>query len=249
MSWFGDRGRFGNFGKSPWSKRSMYYGKTKRRRGYRSNLAISTGLVASRRGRNIVLRPELKFKDTTWSAVNVVVGSSAVFTSLPLMAQGTSGSTRLGNSINIKSCQLSLSFHMGQNAASTLNANLVRVCVLIDTQANDASPAETAVFELADNVNSFRTIGQVHRFKMLLDRKLVFNAPGLAWNGSSPETSSSMHKTLKYYKKMNLRIAYEGNVGDVTDVTQNNLLVFIYADGAVPLVKVTGVARIRYTDL
>lgn len=234
------------FGNYPYSwggmGRSGWIGKTKRR-----GRKLQPRFTQHRVGRQIVLRPELKFKDTILSAVSLTAGSTAPFYPLNLMAPGTSASTRVGQSINIKSVQLALSFDIASYEGA-INTAQIRVVLVMDSQANGAVPAETDIFETTNNVNSMRKIGETHRFRVLLDRKLVCNQPGLAYNGTAVE-SSSMHKVLKYYKKLNQKIYYNGTSGAVADVSQSNLVLFIYSDVILPLPRVSGVCRIRFTDL
>lgn len=234
------------FGHYPYSWGGMYrskkIGKSKRR-GRRLQPSYTQHL----RGGNIVLRPELKYLDTAYAAVALTAGATAPMGSLVMMAQGLTASTRVGQSITVRSVQLSLSFNTEQ-FIGVVNSAIIRVVLVLDTQANGAVANETDIFANASDVNSLRTIGEVHRFKILMDRKLVANAPGLAWNGSA-EVSSSLHKTLKFYKKMKTKIHYTLNAGNITDVSQNNISLFIYSDVILPLTRVSGTARIRYTDL
>lgn len=193
------------------------------------------------------LRPELKFLDTPFAAVQLLLGSNAVMQPINLVAQGTTSSTRVGMKFIIQSVQLSLTVSMAQ-FIGTSNSVIARFILFVDTQCNGAVPTEIELLSQTDNVNSLMNPQHAHRFKKLMDKKVILNAPGLAWNGSA-EVSSQMHVSCPFYKKLSTPIFYDTTTNVITGVTQNNLILFVYADTVTPTSFLNGSSRIRYTDL
>lgn len=233
---------WGNKGRPVWYNK----GRSTRRR----NFSRFTG--ARRRPTSYprisrVPRPELKFHDTAFSAVATVLGSNATMHPLNLIAQGLTSSTRNGMRFTIKSIQLSLTISVAQFVGVT-NSLIIRAMLMVDSQSNGAVPVELDVLETTDDVNGLRNPQHAHRFRMLMDRKYVLNAPSITWNGSA-EVSQQFHSKISLYKKLNVPIFYEATTAAITGVTQNNLVLFIYADSTTPNGFLNGCARIRYYDV
>ncbi len=235
-----------------WNWRTGFMGYKAQRPGYGRSSAIGKTYRRRKRpssypriGRR--LTPELKVKTTIFSGVTVLLGSSALLNPLNLITQGDTQSERVGMRFTIRSVELSLSLRLAQNEG-VINSIIIRALLFVDTQANGAVPNDTDLLSQADDVNALYTVEERHRFKIYMDRKFTMVAPGLAWN-SVNETSSGMKKLLSFKKRLSLPIFYNAATSAVTGVTQNNLILWVFADAAAPAVTITGSARIRYTDL
>lgn len=190
--------------------------------------------------------PELKFLDTLYSAVTVATGGSATPVSLNLLAQGMTPITRVGMKIQVTSVQIKLRLLMAQSTTSA-NAALCRFLLVVDKQCNGALPVELELLSQSGNVSAMRNPQNAHRFRTLWDHTFQLNAPGLAWN-SSGETSSAMDQTVVFFKRLQTPVYYEGATAALTEVTQNNLVLFVYNNRSPPVVTLSGVVRIRFID-
>ncbi len=227
-----------------WGARGRPVWYNKERRGRRSTRKRRVGTYP-RIGRTP--RPELKFIDTAFSAVACVLSSTAIMQPINLVAQGLTASTRTGMRFTAKSVQLSLTVSVSQ-FVGTSNSVIIRAMLFVDSQSNGAVPVIADLLSATDDVNALKNPQHAHRFRMLMDRKYVLNAPSIAWNGAA-EVSQQFHSKISLYKKLNVPIYYEAAASTITGVTQNNLILFIFSDTITPAGFLNGCARVRYYDI
>lgn len=196
--------------------------------------------------RGNVIRPELKFSDNATSFA-VALQNGSVFTALNLVEQGIEQTMRTGMKFNIKSISVNGEFVM-QQRTGTSASNALRIIIFIDHQANGAVPAESDVLQQATNVYAQHDAENAHRFTFLHDKVYVINASSHAWNGSAM-VSQETRKAFSIFKRVNVPIYYDNAASAITGVTQNNVLLMVYKESAVPLVDFRAVTRVRFTDI
>jgi len=198
--------------------------------------------------------PEKKYVDIAVDASNTVftLGQSslvtaaapnqAVFQLLNGLALGTTGITRIGRQITIKSFLI----RMAVNAASTGSAGILRLLILWDSQANGAAPSAADVFETSTDSSilvSPLNLSNRERFQVVMDK--VYNIGGAgAVDGVPPDT---IH--IEKFKKMNKIVTFNGgNAGTVGDIATNSLYMITISTAftAAPLTSYH--TRIRFTD-
>ncbi len=179
-----------------------------------------------------LLNVEYKFLDTIDS--NVLVTTAGAIIPITNIPQGDTSVSRDGAQVKITRFNFS--------AFVQLQSTLVcyRIMIIQDMQTNGA------LFSLSDllqdigasaNIVSHNNLDNKFRFKVLYDNKF-----GLS-------DSSSQLKKISFNKDLDMRVRYDGTVGDITDLTSNSLsLVFISTGTGLNAPIINYSARIRYVD-
>lgn len=130
---------------------------------------------------------EVKYWDNPFSTNTSVTGT----VDMPLvgLTQGTSESTRIGGKINI--CGFGIKGHVTgipQTGAAPL-ADLVRILVVLDKQANGAAPVVSDILQSAQII-SFLLLDNQDRFEILAEKYARVDVT--AWGGSTVQTLSAI---------------------------------------------------------
>ncbi len=215
-------------------------GKTTRRanKRRRSYPPVST------RGNN--LRPELKFHDFP-QGFTLALQSGGVFTSINLIDQGDGSQERVGMRFNVKSISLNFGITMDQRVGTSAS-NYFRVILFVDHQANGDIPGNLEVLTQSTSVFSQHNPFHSHRFTFLHDKVYTITAPSMTWNGSAT-ISQSVRKSVSIFKRVNVPIFYDAASKAIENVTQNNIIMMIYAEALTPAMHYSGTSRLRFTDL
>ena len=185
---------------------------------------------------------ELNFKDTSLATLSF--STTPVLTLLNGLTQGTTASTRIGRRINIKSIQ----WMFDAESSTTSLWNGIRYMLVLDKQANAATPAFTDIYDVAQPT-TLRNISNMPRFQVLFDsQEVIMVGP----NVGTPQTESIV-TAHKGYLKCNIPVQYNvGTAGTVGDIQTNALyFVMIGNSGSGTLFDVqvfNGQVRIRYSD-
>lgn len=158
------------------------------------------------------INTETKYVDISASAA--VTAGAWNFVILNTMVQGTTASTRLGQSIRSHGLELRCSVLI--NAASLVPQGF-RVVVFIDKQPNQANAVLTTIYPTG--LLTPRTVSYVDRYSILFERTFTF----------SPNDNGMM--LFDYIAKQTWHTEYEtSNVGTVADITKNALYLMWYSD-------------------
>lgn len=150
--------------------------------------------------------------------------------------QGDTGTSRDGRQIKLTS--ILHKFTIAANA--TAATNLTRIILLIDKQPNGATvtPADYLTdVTINDSIVSPRNLDNIKRFTLLYDKVFTTTA-----------SASTRRISRKFYKKLNMIVRYDGNAGDVTDLTTRNVVLLTVGDQAVNGALLTSFIRIRFVD-
>lgn len=210
-------------------------------------------------------RPELKFVDV--NPVQVGVSSTATFALLNGVAQGTGAFNRIGRLTAGKYLEVRWNGDLLAAIMPTFNPSQPvknRVMVVIDHQANGATPQYTDVVEsvpasgqsnATSTPYSLQNMANKARFTILRDE--IFhsgcfnNAAGITAGGVlTPDVFSGHTRTWKIDLK-GLKTTYKSVNGGISDIATNAIwLVFIsdYA-GAGQNLSLNYTARLRYYDI
>lgn len=162
---------------------------------------------------------ELKFHDKSQGVTNIL--SSAVITQLLDIAQGTTQSQRIGRKCTIKSIGIRYTVTIPTTPSLSGGADLVRVMLILDKQANGAPLTATQILE-SDAVTQYRNLVNSSRFTVLWDKSFIINATAGGGNGTISDSYANK-KHLVFFKKLNLPIEYDGTDGAITEIRSNNL--------------------------
>ncbi len=171
---------------------------------------------------------EFKFIDTqlTESAQN----ATPIITQLTNVVQGVTDTTRLGNKITVTGLML-------RYTVEDTITNKYRIMIVQDKQTNGVIYAAGDLLEDAtsfDNLISPANRDNKKRFRVMYDRLHLISVNGVA-NGQG-----------RKFVKLNLTVSYDGNAGDITDLTSSSLSLLTVAHTA--SVAHTIFVRVFYTD-
>lgn len=177
---------------------------------------------------------EYKVIDTAGSYVCDTTGA---VTLLNGCVQGDDIANREGRQINVRSMEIKM---LNTATAATGVDQLQRVLIVLDKQANGATPAITDILT-ANNINAPRNLNNSKRFKILVDKRMQLNAAG----------ESGSTRLWKKYKKMYIPVQYNnGNAGTSADITTNALYMVSLGNIAAGVTAgiVQGYCRLRFTE-
>lgn len=192
---------------------------------------------------------ELKFIDqslaaavigTTWTLMDPATGA------LNAVAQGNGESERIGRRIT------NVSLHI-RGWISTNNgdadANIIRVCVVRDTQTNGAALTPPELPFADNNINSYRNLEWLKRFNVLYDKTFVLN-PSITGSGAG-NTVISNSPTRYFTANFNLSgtTDFDGTTANVSDITDNSIhvLAIHYPRSGPSTALLEYTSRFRYT--
>ncbi len=216
------------------------YKKKRPRVGYRS---CGTMLYndASQAAKALKLAKYLKtivnveFKNLTTQGTSTVLPVTPTIVQLTNIAQGDSTITRDGS--NIKVLSIFWSYSVRQHA--TACCTLVRVMLVHDRQTNQAiyTPGDLlSDITVGDNIVSPRNLDNTSRFAVLYDKVHAYSDTGRL---------ISFHQM---YKKVQIKMRYDANVGDITDLTQSSLSLLVMSNESTNEPTITFSCRLRFVD-
>jgi len=195
--------------------------------------------------------PEKKFLDTAITAPangdGAVTVGATTFILCNGMAQGTTGITRIGRQITIKSVAYNLYLKPG----ATTTSGMVRFMLLWDFQANGLAPVITDILGFndtpvttANELTAAMNMSNRERFKVLVDKRIPVGST-VATQAFGPV---AVH--AEKFRKCNQIVTYNGGVaGTVADIATGSLyVVLMTTTGGAANVSLVGNVRIRFTD-
>lgn len=156
------------------------------------------------------------------------------------LAQGTAATQRIGRKFTVKSIQMRhlINFVPGAGAVGT---DMAKWVLVHDRQANGASPANTDVFSASNVGQDLLNLDNSKRFRVLATGTEYFQAAA----GVSGAYDSQV-RNIDFFKKLNIRVEMNSTAGAITEIKDNNLLLFFGSTNN--LCTLTGNARIRFYD-
>lgn len=186
---------------------------------------------------------ELKWKDFAVT-VDPLATVGSITDSLVVISQGTGGSQRLGRKAVIKSIALKGVFKLDDKAATDATSHVFRIIIYVDKQTNGATAAVLDLLTTAA-FNSFRSLDNTGRFRVLMDKTFVMNKEATLKQDDAPYTFSK-EKICNWFKRMNLPIVYDSTDGTIDEQCCNNIGMLIICNSAVSTPRFDGNFRIRF---
>lgn len=209
------------------AKKKSYYSRFK-------GVAKGVGMVA-KLARDVyylksIVNVEKKYLDTTASTTSVQGGG---FLLLNGLVQGTSATTRLGQSIKMISVYPNIFWTI--NAAAT--TTYCRMIIFIDKQPNGAAPIQSDILSAVNSVLAPMNVGNSKRFKILMDKRLQLSING--------------NEIVKYkrFRKLATHTEYNtGNTGGIADIQTNSIYLYHMSDQTVNAPTFSYNVRLRFID-
>lgn len=176
---------------------------------------------------------EEKYNDVTLTAVRAPY-DNPILQSIPLLVQGTTASTRTGDSIKLTRINIRLNLQCG----STLDQR-IRVMLIRDSQCNGTAASQTNIM-LNNSMESPLNIDFAKRFIVLHDAEVHVDSVQYV------NVSHVINKT-----NLQDHIEYGGNAGTVADLRNTNYYLYIISDknnASGQSAFVSGNIRFRYID-
>lgn len=217
---------------------SSYKRSPPRKRQY---IRRSGGLVPTYRGfaPRQFARGEWKYLDTT---INTQINSDVpTMTLCNGLAPGNSATTRVGVKLSIRTIELRLSV-MPDTAGGVLQRN--RFFLVIDRQANGTVPTALTDIITPGTVNGLRSLTNRKRFKIIMDKMFSIG----------PTAQQGANRVFHIYLKLRRPLVVEYNAGvagTIADIVSNSLYFVTVGSELAGNTdsNITGVVRIRYTDM
>lgn len=162
-----------------------------------------------------------EIKQTDFATNPSITTSLATFYSpFTGVAQGITDSTRLGNSIEVKSCQIRATFTCGATSSS---ATTVRLMVIKQNQMQAAALTGAAVLQDATNIRSARTLDQQRSFTILKD--FMFKLSGV----NAGDKDAVYHWNWTYRPKTchSIKWTQADTTGAIGNMLEGNLQIMV----------------------
>lgn len=184
---------------------------------------------------------ETKYAQTFGASTQVLTGTPTMGFLAPIIQQGTTAITRIGNRITIT--RLNVRFMIAGNNAA---ASVLRIVLAVDKQPNGALPS-TAGILFADSTaanwwySGYNPTFVGPRFKILMDRSRSLEVIGGA-------ADYGEKKVMTYTMRKPLHVTFNSNAGTIADIVKNGILLFAFTDVAASGPFVTFEATYRFKD-
>ncbi len=218
--------------------RKRYKKRSAPRPGYIScgKMVMSDAQKALAMARTVksLLNVEYKFHTVTGQAV--AISDTPASTQLTALSQGDTTTTRDGSQVKFTSFR----FDYFLKAGSSSTKSLARIMIVHDKQTNQTQATATQVLQdstIVDAIVSGYNIDNVSRFRILYDKVHSMSSTG---------DSAVIHRII--HKKLNLKVRYDANAGDVTDLTQDSIFLILVGDQTTNDPNITFQFRLRYLD-
>ncbi len=175
---------------------------------------------------------ELKYQDYTGATVQ---GTTMTITLINGLVQGTTSTTRLGDTTRVSMLELNLRSAIA--TTSTTGYAIFRVMVVRDNQPNGATFSAGNLLNTPTNVLSATTMSNCKRFNVIDDQMFVLDLNG-------PEA-------FLYRKVYNIDFHPEyglGNAGTIADISKNALFLVFLSDDNVNQPSYSYWARLHFID-
>ncbi len=122
----------------------------------------------------------------------------------------------------------------GIDNAATLNSNatadLIRIVLVLDRQANGAQASIADVLGVSPVWKSFPLSHNRHRFRILWDKKVPISAAAGAGITTTDFNTADSGRWFDYYRKLNIPLEFSSTTGAIGEVKSNNLFIFAISD-------------------
>ncbi len=199
----------------------------------------NAGTIALREVKKLKKAREVKTVFTV-SVLGVPAAGTAAMASIFTPVQGTTDATRIGDLLTINSIsgRIQVAANIGEG-----EGHLIRVMFVYDRRPLGAAPAIADILENASVVGLYQSSDRkfAGRFQIFYDKTFIIGGAG--------SVGVSEVQFDKFFIKRTLKMEFEGNAGDVTDIEKGNLLGIALSDARNTLTTiVTTRYAIKFTD-
>jgi len=228
------------------------------RKGHMKMVKVVPGYTrtAGAYARSLPCGPEKKFLDNVFQD-RLVKGTAGTFTGASLafspgflaIQRNTSDIGRIGNQVCVKNFNFRGTLQC-TTVAGNPNPQRARIIFFWDLQANGAAANAGNMLEgplLTTEVDTFRNLDEVARFKVIKDKTFIMNPK--AMSGATPVNSCGQSFTVKVSWKGDMPVHYSADTGAIGEMRSENLSYFVWSDSIDDVWVLNGVGRVKFTDL
>ncbi len=187
---------------------------------------------------------ELKYHDFTKILTIIASNGLVLQDSCNLVPQGTGAEQRVGRKLIIK--KLQLRFHVELQPTAINTGALMRIMIVLDTQANGTAPTFAQIVQ-GGVWNGFNNLATKNRFLIIRDMWISFNYTAGAGDGTTNDFPAH-HKLLRVNKRCQIPVEISGTGTPTISNIESNNLVIITGISNTSGYKVGYRGRIRYYD-
>ncbi len=197
---------------------------------------------------------ELKFHDIDWdeAAADFSAGVISNASSLVLIGQGVTESTRVGRKCVIKSIGWRAQLErIAVSSTGIAASEVIRLIIVQDKQANGAAPTVSGTGGLLESANyqAFNNLNNKSRFRVLYDKTFTLNTLAAAGDGTSND-SGAVQRSFSFFKDVNIPMEYSGtaNPSVIGEVRTNNIFGIMISESGNSTVALDSKFRFRFSD-
>lgn len=166
--------------------------------------------------------------------------------------QNLTESGRTGRTILITSLQVRGTIQLSTDPTIGNLDQRVRIIFFIDSQTNGEAATLDEIINTSGTVDidSFRDLANIQRFRVIYDRVFDLPVQGVAQDSATTFESIPISKGFQFSRKLNLKIQYDDGVttGAISTQRSNNIGAFSVCEAGQKAPTVVYTSRIRYTD-
>lgn len=182
----------------------------------------------------------MKFFENVDVTTNILSGG-VIFSSLNLIPQGTTDTTRIGRKCTIKRIMMR---GIMTNSAAADDGDVVRIIIYHDKQCNGTAATAVMILETAD-VKAFRNLDNSKRFTIIKDWYTAWNSHSLDVAGSG---FAITRRTLSFYKNCSIPLTFDNTTGALTEIRDNNIGILFISQQADDT-NLEWTSRISFSDV
>jgi len=194
---------------------------------------------------------EVKYFDRNIDSVDITDVTPEDATSLiTLIPNGNGRSARIGQKITIVGLELKIRLQHAPSDGSANTANVVRLQIWLDKQANGTQAPRTSYHESspADEYLEFANKSNEDRFTLLAEKIITFEThAGAQLPGGSPRWAEQLKVFNWNLKVPKIPIFYSSTLGSITEVRSNNIFI-AYQGSLTGTTFLRANYRTHYTD-
>lgn len=178
---------------------------------------------------------ELKTHELHSETMQIPIGGNWITETVgPIMNQGTTSATRIGNKITVES--LAMRFNIRLSAIEALGCN-VRLVLWLDRRPAGALTTIGTLMSTDNNIISGYSQVEAYkgRYQVLIDKTFDFS-------------TTDTKKAGKFFMKKPYKVLYTGTGAGIADLMKNNLIISAMAKGNAAAVDVDYGYKFRFTD-
>ncbi len=194
---------------------------------------------------------ELKFFDTTYDDALVATGGD-LLTSVNLIPQGVTESTRVGRKCTLKSIEWRWRINLPQVLGGTTpqNGATIRMICYQDKQCNGGAATAALILQQISPTGFFN-IEEQGRYKILMDKVFTLSSLTNVSDSANVIESARVEKFGSWKTTCHIPLEFDSTASDgsLATIRSNNVGMLILAGGSATAINLQSNVRVRFSDM